>query len=818
MGTLINDLRYAFRQLHRNLGFAATAIMTLALGISVSTAMFTVLDAVLLRPLPYPNASQLVAIAEQDPSDRTVGGGISALPNVRDWQQGTKTLESLAYYRFSFRSGAVDGSSEFIPDYIAGPTFFETLGVKPLLGRAFDAHDRPEDSVVVLGYNTWQSAFHGAHDVVGRSLKLGDHAFTVIGVMPPSFTFPNSSDDSGVVWSLADHDKSAEARDSRMFNVIGRMRPGVTAQQVATELSTIQSGIAAADHTVSSNRVSVEDYRSSITKGVAPALYGLFGAVLAIWLIACVNVASLMLTRATARRREIAVRAAIGAAGGRLARQFLTESLLLSAIATVMGTGLAYGFVRLLDRYIREYIPFAAGLNHPDLRLIGVLVALTIISGILFGIAPAIQASLTPIEEALRDGGRSAGSSKKQRRVLSGFVCAEIAMSLVLLITAGLLLRSVYALRHTPLGFSSDHVLTATLMLPQDRYRGQDVPRIFDDPLLERVQHLPGVRSAAISTSLPLNSNFSSSGSFEIIGRAKDPKHPMNATVHAVSPSYFATLGIPVLRGRSFTESDGPGTPLGVVVNQEFVKKYFPNEDPIGKQLKISDDAKDPRGVATIIGISGDTHQRTLADAIDAEMNFDYAQLQPSDEFEPFIVAMFQQLAVRTTQAPEDSAAALRRTLLEIDPNLTVLDVGSLDAKVESTFGTADFAARLLWIFAGGALFISLTGIYGTLAYNVAQQTREHGVRIALGATRERLLWGVLRQSLGVVGVGVVAGIALALASARFLRSFLYGVTGQDAATLAAAALLLVACAALASFIPARRAANVDPMTALRYE
>jgi predicted permease len=546
-------------------------------------------------------------------------------------------------------------------------------------------------------------------------------------------------------------------------------------------------------------------------------------AVLAVWLIACANVASLLLSRTAGRRREIAIRSAIGADRTRLLRQFFTESLVLAFMGAAAGLGLAFACVRLLKFYLDLYVPLSHHI-HVDARVTAALVAFSVVSAVLFGLVPAIQAARAPAQEGLREGSLATGAGSRQKRFRDALVVGEIALSLLLLISAGLLLRSLLALRSLPLGFVPDNVVTTAIFLPQSsggivghsaKYEGKDISQVFYRPLLERLSHLPGVDSAAITSVMPLSPNFQMRGSFEIVGRPKDLSNKPVAEVRVVSPGLYRTLGIRLLQGRLLTEDDGPASAAAAVANQALVRKYFRSENPIGQQLKIADSG--PHAVVTIVGVVDDTHQVSMSSDAQPEINIPYAQLVAGDELQPVMTA-FTNVALRTHVASSAVIPSLRTTLRDFDPSLAVTDIRTMQDLVDTSLGSQTLAARLLWIFAGSALLISIAGIYGLLAYNVSQRTRDIGLRMALGATRSNVVALVLRHALILLGIGLMAGVIAAISVSGVMRSFLYGVVPYDASTILIVSLLLLGCGLIASYIPARRASRIDPMKALRWE
>jgi predicted permease len=823
MTGLLQDLRYAFRQLRKNPGFTAVTVLTLALGIGVNAAMFAVIDAVLLRPFPFPKPDQIVQMSEAAPQDPAPAA--SSLPDMRDWRAQSHSFQDIAWYTTGIRSVDVPGFSDFIPAVLVSSNFLSTLQVQPALGRDFSPQDdQPgHGDVVLLNTTAWEKFFARRPNVLGSSLKLGDKLYTVIGVMPAGFEFP-SVGDTPTVWQPLVSQKEYEDRDSRSLTAVGRLKDGVSPTAAQAELTGIQTNISKAYPTLElDKRVIVKRYREVLTGNVRPALLALQFAVLAVWLIACANVASLLLSRTTGRRREIAIRSAIGAARTRIIRQFLTESLVLALTGAAVGLALAFGCVRLLKFYLDLYLPLSQHI-HIDARVAAMLVVFSILSAAIFGLVPALQAARAPAQEALREGTAAAGTSSRQRYFRDALVVGEIALSLLLLISAGLLLRSLLALRSVPLGFVPHNVVTAFVFLPQNagivgqsgKYAGKDISQVFYTPLLDRLSHLPGVDFAAMTSILPLSPNFNAGGSFDIIGRPKDPANKTSAAIRAVSPSFYPTLGIRLLQGRLFTASDGPQSTAGAVVNQAFAKKYFRGQNPLGQQLKIGD--KGPHGTVTILGVVENTHQTAMSDEVQPEVDLSYLQLTPDDELTPYVLASFTSLALRTHNDPAALIPSLRTTLRDFDPDLVVTGAGTMQDVVDTSLGSQTLAVRLLWIFAGAALLISIAGIYGLLAYNVSQRTRDIGLRMALGATRFNVLRMILRQAVLLLGIGVVIGVVAAVAMGSMLRSFLYGVAPYDASTMVAVSLLLLACGLLASYIPARRASRIEPMKALRWE
>ena len=825
MTGILQDLRYALRQLRNNPGFAAITVLTLALGIGVNAAMFAVIDGVLLRPLPFPKPNEIVLMSQA--GKKSLVPGNSALPNIRDWRAQSHSFQDIGWYTVGLRGVKVRDFDDFIPIVFSSPNLFSVLQVQPTIGRNFlPSEDQSgRNQVAVINRAAWNKFFGNDPNAVGKTVKVGETVYTVIGIMPEGFNFP-ATGEGPAIWTPLVSSPLYEQRDSETLTAVGRLKPGVSPRAAQSELSGIQANISRAYAKLDlETRTLVEPYRDVLTANVRPALLALQFAVLAVWLIACANVASLMLSRTTARRREVAIRSAIGADRARLVRQFLTESFVLSFSGAAIGLAMAYGCVRLLKFYLDLYLPFSSDI-HIDARVVAALIAFSIVSAVLFGLVPAVHASRAPAQEALREGTPATGTGRQQRYFRDALVVGEIALSLLLLVSAGLLLRSLLVLRDQPLGFVPSKLVIASVMLPHSdagifgqagEYAGKDLNQVFYAPLLDRLQHIPGVTAAGLMTSLPLQSNFQVGGSFDIVGRAKDPANKTTAAVRAVSPNIYSILKIRLLKGRLFDDADTESAPAAAVVNEALVKAYFPNEDPLGQQLKLAD--KDgPHAIATIVGVVDNTNQTSLAEPVQPEIDLSYLQMAPQDELTPYLTGAFTNLVVRSSGDPDILITELSKTLRDFDPELVVLKTQTMQDLVDTSLGSQTLAVRLLWIFAGSALLIAIAGIYGLLAYNVSQRTRDIGLRMALGATRSNVTQLVLRHAVVLLGLGVVIGIVAAVSAGSVLRSFLYGVVPYDLATIVAVSLLLLACGLVASYIPARRASRIDPMKALRWE
>lgn len=815
------DIRYALRQLRKSPGFAITAILTLALGIGISAAMFTVVDGVLLRPLPVPHPSEIVALGEASNS-----GGIdsSSLPDLRDWRADAKSFQDITWYSQKFFDlKKADGSAQFSINAETSANFFSTLQAHSLIGRTFlpAADNAGNQGSVVLSYYVWKNNFHADKNIVGQTVHLGPDPYTVIGVMPQHFYF-GINDDGPIVWTVLAPTPAMEQRSNGFLNGIGRLRPGVTIAAARAELSGIQANIAkqyASQHLTKT--VAVENYRDTLVGSVRLALLALLGAVLVVWLIACANVAGLMLSRIIGRRREIAVRAALGASRGRIVGQFLAESLLLGGFGGLCGLGIAYGCLALLRHLINLHRSGDVALNW---QVILLLIAFSIASGILFGTAPAFQAASADPQEALHDGSTGSGTGMKQLRLRNALIVGELALSLVLLVSAGLLLRTLYALREVNLGFNTQHLVVAQL-LSKNGFEGvtpgqstQDIRDTTYKPLLTRLQHLPGVESVAFSSAAPLANNVHFTDNFAVIGEPSSDNADRTAEIHAVTPEIYRTLEVPLLQGRFFNQQDRIGTPAVAIVNQAFARQYLGSQ-PLGKRLNLDVGVSTPSILkdAIVVGVVANTPQNTVGQAPDPEVDVDMYQVPIDDDFYP-IFSLAIELVVRTEQQPQMLVATISHILSQMDTTLIVNSVQTMKGRIDSLLGSQSLAAYLLWLFAIAAVLIAAAGLYGLLSYSVRQRTREIGLRIALGAQRQNILRMILRQAGRLLGVGMLIGILGAYFATKLLRSFLYGVRQHDLATIIAVSTLLIGVGLLASYIPARRAASIDPMQALRAE
>jgi predicted permease len=831
---VLQDVRYALRQLRRAPGFAVTVVATLALGLGAAVAMYTVVDRVLLRPLPYRDAGSLVSISEIG-KDGTPGWG-SAFLDIAEWQARSHTLQSIAYWNASPDTGHLDfleghDGSMAIVNASASANLFPTLGVHASMGRTFlegrSGAAREEDAhTLLLSDAVWRNAFGADPQIVGKSVKVSGERYTVIGVMPRGFAFPYGVEHP-MVWTAivpGSGDLVRQKHQTPNYATTARLVPGASLTAAEAELKTIQAEAATqyteADYREHASSVRVERYGDSLVdEDVRKSLLALAGASGVLWLIACVNVTSLLLARATARQREIAVRGALGASRGRIVQQLVIEGLMLSSVASVLGIGLAMLTLRAFEHGLKAQFHIYTTLT-PNLRVLGALLVLTVISALLSSAWPALAAARAAIEPALRQGATQSGTGQRQHRLRASLVVAEIAMSLTLLVACGLLLRTIYTLRHVPLGFRTDHIVVANMTIPNYKYAGRDLYRDLYAPLLERVQHMSGVQSASLMSEVPLGKTFNIVFSFgDGNGNATDVRRgKIRAKAGAVTADKQKVFRFPMLRGRFFNEGDTASSTPVVVVNRAFVREWEGNDegDP-GKILgtPLLGLGKDRQSV--VVGVLDDERQVSVAEPSQPEIEVCLPQITPESGFyQP--VGMAMDLAVRTERDPAAITPVLRRVMREASPELANSTFTKMDQIVEDSYGRQRLAARLLEIFGGTALVLCIAGIYGLLAYLVTQRTRELGIRIALGAQRSRLMAMVLRQAGAMLLGGLAVGMLLAYVTSRAVGTLLYGVKAHDPWTMAAVTLILLAGGLAAACIPARRAAGVDPMVALRSE
>jgi putative ABC transport system permease protein len=806
---LSQDVRYGARMLLKNPAFTAIAVLALALGIGANSAIFSVVNTLLLRPLPYKNPAQLVVIWE----NATHLGFPKNTPspaNFLDWQKQATLFEGMgAFAERSFNLTGV-GEPERLDGRRVSANLFDLLGVKPVLGRNFvPDEDKPGTKVALLNETLWKRRFGSDPGVIGRSVSLNGEPYTVVGVLPSTVRLPAFGNWRDQIWvPLAFPAEEAAARGNHFLEIIGRMKPGVTLPQAGAEMETIAARLAQQypEHNTRIGAV-VNPLHEEIVGDMKPALLILLGAVAFVLLIACANVANLLLARAAARHKEIALRLALGADRARLTKQLLVESVMLSMLGGIVGLLLAYAGLRVLTRFIPADVAHAEMISIDGKVLIFTLIV-ALVTGLVFGLAPASQAANFNLNDTLKEGGRDSGAGPRGKRLRSALVIAEVAVSFILLIGAGLLINSFMHLRNLDPGFRADHLLALQVDLSETKY--PDTPRrvAFFDEVVRRVQALPGVKSVAIAGNLPFMYN-GDSGPIGVEGIPDPPpdQHP-DVIYRALGPNYFSTMGIPLVRGRDFNEQDNLDTDMKVIVSEKTVRQYWPNTDPIGKRLKVgSTTAEGPW--RTVIGVVKDVRQNDFIAEPKMQMYFNYRQLRS---------LMPNALIVRTAVDPLSLATSVRNAIWAVDKDQTVANVDSMENIVAGAVARQRFSMLLLAIFAGVALVLAAVGIYGVMSYSVAQQTREIGIRMALGAQRSDVLKMTVKQGLRLVGLGLAIGLVAAFILTRVMASLLFGISATDPLTFATISLVLLAVAMLASYIPSVRAMRVDPMVALRYQ
>ena len=809
MRTLLQDLRYGARMLWKNPGFTLIAVITLSLGIGANTAIFSVIDALMLRPLPFREPDNLFQVWETDVK-RGYNEMDASYPNFADWRDQNQVFEQIAIYSGGTYNLAGAAEPERIQGAIVSPAFFPLLGVKPALGRVFLPEEDHPNKVfsVVMSERLWRRRFNSDPQIIGRTISLDTESFTVVGVVPniaDLAELPNDTD----LWIPISHGYGFDNRRGHGYQVMARLKQGVTREQAQADMDRI-AGSLAIRHPESNTDHSVRlvPLQEQIVGDYKLALLALLGAVLSVLLIASANVANMLLARAAGRQKEISIRSALGAGRFRVIRQLLAESLLLAGLGGAAGLLLAVWGVYLLVAFGPAELPRAGGVAV-DMRALGFTFGVSLLTGIIFGLAPALQASRPDLNETLKEGMRGATGSAGHRRMRSLLVVSEIALSLVLLVGAGLLMRSFLKLQAVAPGFNPNNMLTMRVSLEGPNYENDESRIAFYDQLLDNIKALPGVQSVGARYHIPLvpADNYANLA-FAIEGRLSEPANRPTAFYNTVSPDLFRTMEIPVSKGRPFNEHDDQKAQRVIIINETLARRYFPGEDPIGKRMTLEDENPKEEDWATIVGVVKDTKPLALDGKPAPEMYMPFAQLP----------ARSMALMIRTTSKPESVAAAVRRNVQALDRNQLAYGLRTFEGVMSEAVAAPRFRASLLGVFAAVALILAMVGVYGVMSYAVTQRTREIGIRMALGAEPRDALKMVMKQGAKLAVAGVAIGLGGAAALTWLIEGLLFDVRAADPATFVAAPLLLAGVALLACYLPARRATKVDPIVALRCE
>jgi putative ABC transport system permease protein len=814
MEALWHDLRYGLRLLIKSPGFTVVAVLALAIGIGANSAIFTVVNSVLLRPLPFKEPDRIVALWE---TNRKLTSDFSnrmevSIGDFLDWREQNQVFEQTA--AFYHRNITITGTDQ--PEQVQGQVtsagFFQVLGTKPAIGRTF----LPEDELntgnnrpAVLSHGLWQRRFGSDTELIGKTITLNGKGYTVVGVMPADFKLQFPTTKNIELWlPMILNEKVERNRRSHFLYVMGRLKPGITKEQAQAEMDVLSDRLQKQySETNSGIGARVVPLQEQMVGKIQLALLVLLGAVGFVLLIACANVANLLLARASGRQKEMAIRAALGAGRSRILRQLLSESLLLSIFGGAIGLLLALWGLDLLVSLSPEDIP---RLNEVglDIRALGFTLAISLLTGIVFGLAPALQSSKLDLNDALKEGSGRGTESLRRHRLRSILIVSEVALALVLLIGAGLMIKSFIKLQEVDLGFNPQNLLKMDISLPQSKYAKREQIATFYQQLIERLEAVPGVQSAAVIYPLPMTGDNSTTG-FALEGQTLIPMGDRPSVGYrTTSRNYFRTMGVPLLKGRDFTTQDTEKSPRVVIFNQTAAERFWSGQDPLGKRVTFEDD-KDGRPIwFEIVGIVGDV--KHLRPDSEQEPVAYFPQLQKPN--------FFMHLVVRTAGEPLAMAGAIRNEVLAIDKDQPVSNIRTMEQLLSNTTSPRRFNMLLLGIFAGVALLLAGIGLYGVMAYSVTQRTHEIGIRMALGAQAGDVLKMVIGEGLRLVLIGVAIGIAGAMALTRLLAGLLFGVTANDPAIFAAVSLLLILVALLASYFPARRATRVDPIFALRFE
>jgi len=813
MGTLMQDMRYGIRMLSKNPGFAIIAVLTLALGIGANTAIFSVVNAELLRPLPFRDSGRLVSVATGN-SRMHSSNGSTSYPDFMDWRSQNQVFDKMAAYTEATFTLTGQANPAHLEGASVSSDTFDLLGVSPELGRTFQPEeDGPNHRVVVISDRLWRQQFKGDPGIIGGTITLDNSGYTVVGVMPASFRYPLQREGQAI-WSTLSplNDTSdnsppmVQHRGAHFLTCIARLKPGVTLAQAQAAMDVIASSLSKQyPDTNKYMNVHLSSLQDRLTGSIRPALLVMMIAVGLVLLIACVNVANLLLARATTRGREIAIRTAMGAGRIRVVRQLLTESLLLAIVGGIFGAALAFWGSGVLVRLSPENLP-RVGEIHIDGWALAFTAGLSLLTGILFGLAPALQSTHSNIVEALKEGSLSMTAGRSRHGLRSSLVIVEMALALILLVSAGLLIRSLIRLQDVNPGFDPHNVMTASLDLPDAKYSDPKKAEFFRE-LIPQLQAIPGVQSAAAVFPLPMSGDEIRT-SFQIEGRPVAKSDEPHTSIRCVTPNYFTTMRIPLLQGREFTERDEASATKVLIVNQAFAQQFFPGENPIGQRILagIANAGEPP--MREIIGVVGNVKFEDLTAEFSPESYIPYGQLQ----FGSITIVM------RSSKDPQGLAKPIASAVQSLDKDLPTYASKTVEQYLDGAIAVPRFNTFLLAIFAALAMVLTAVGLYGVISYTVAQRTHEIGIRMALGAQPGDMMRLVVGQGMRLALFGVGVGFIAALGLTRFLSSLLFGISSTDPVSFAAVVAMLFTVVLLACYIPARRAMRVDPMVALRYE
>jgi putative ABC transport system permease protein len=816
MDTWLKDVRYAFRRLRKSPGFALIVLLTLALGIGANSAIFSVVNTVLLRPFPYRDPERLVIVDHFYPSLNNLEAGASA-PGFRDLRDKASIFDGVFVMNgWSPALTGTNGEPQRLQGTRGSGLIFKTLGVAPILGRPFTPEeDEPgKNHVVVLSYGFWQRQFGRDPAVVGKRLILNNEPYDVIGVMPASFRdfTGRAPSDLWTPLALAPDAFSDNRRTIEYLTLVARLKPGISVDRARGDMKAFASQLRAQfpNQYPTDWTLKLTPLNEKVSGRIRPALLVLLGAVGFVLLIACANVANLLLARAASRIKEVAIRSALGATRRDLLRQLMAESLLLAVVGGVLGLGLAWLGMKGLVALKPANVP-----RISELRIDGVVTVFTlgmaVVTGLLFGLVPALQASRANLQDTLKEGGRSGSADRSGQALRRALVVAEVALALTLLTGAGLLIKSLALLQGVNPGFDSSNLLTFNVSIPRAKYQSDTAQVQYWERAIETVKAVPGVTSVGLTSTMPFTGDWST-GSFAVEGYQPPPNTPAPwGDQRLVSPGFFTTLKVPLIKGRNFTEQDGAVGPQVVIVDEEMVKRYWPDADPIGKRVTFNNPQRDSViQWMTVVGVVGHTKHEGLDAENRVQMYHPYHRRG--------FIGNSMSFAVRTAGDPTRALPAVRAALHDIDQDVPISDISTMDANIANSMGQRKFAMMLLGLFAVMAVVLASIGIYGVMSYSVTQRSHEIGIRMALGAARQNVLRMVMGQGLLLVGAGVLIGVLGAFGLTRLIASQLFGVRPTDPATFVLVALTLVGVAALATFVPAMRATRVDPVVALREE